>query len=268
MKKHFWFQKNFKDWLSDAQLSRCRAATRGIWEDAICRMYELRSGSLQGSVEELCRLLRATASEVHTAIEELNSSGTATVRQNSNGSVTLICRRLERYFKERAGNTLRVKRHRGNGACNGGSNADVTPQSKKIEVRSKKTNNSAPNGVEVLPSNLQTTEFKDAWAAWEKHRTEIRKPLKPTMRSEQLKLLSGWGATKAVLSLRKSIQNGWQGIFEPDQKQSTAPPPLIGQKSDAYDRVRQKQIEEERKEYLAKQRKHESEPKPIGGIPI
>jgi hypothetical protein len=135
-----------------------------------------------------------------------------------------------------------------------------------------KPTHSAPVGdVEALPSNLQTTEFNDAWAAWEKHRAEIRKPLKPTMRAEQLKQLAAWGPTKAVLSLRKSIQNGWQGIFEPDQKPgatAASPPPLIGQKSDPYERVRQRQLEEAKKEYLAKQRKHESEPKLIGGLPI
>lgn len=211
MKKHFWFQKNFKDWLSDAQLSRCRAATRGIWEDAICRMYELRSGSLQGSVEELCRLLRATTSEVQTAIEELNSSGTATVRQNSNGSVTLICRRLERHFKERAENTLRVKRHRRNGGCNGASNNDVTPQSKKIEVKVRETTTSPQPPSGEFPENLSNEAFKTAWEQWLKYKGKKYKPLG---QQQQLQRLSEWGPVRAIAAIQFSMAQSWSGIYE------------------------------------------------------
>lgn len=54
----------------------------------------------------------------------------------------------------------------------------------------------------------------------------------------------------------------WQKIV----KGLLPPPPLIGQKTDAFERVRQKQDEAERKEYLAKQRKNESAPTAIGGL--
>lgn len=59
-----------------------------------------------------------------------------------------------------------------------------------------------------------------------------------------------------------------EGKYDDKKPQGQAPPPLIGQKPDAYDRVRKMQEEADRKEYLAKLSKRESEPKPIGGIPI
>lgn len=110
--KYPWFKKYSGDWLKDPNLSMCSPAARGIWEDAICRMYELRRGSLSGTIEQLSRLLRASVSEVEHALEELHNTGTAEVKREINANVTLVCRRLEREFKKKDGNKLRKQRER------------------------------------------------------------------------------------------------------------------------------------------------------------
>jgi len=61
--------------------------------------------------------------------------------------------------------------------------------------------------------------FAQAWARWEQHRREIRKPLKPTMREAQLRELEAMGEARAIAALQFTIAKGWQGIREPDQLQ-------------------------------------------------
>jgi hypothetical protein len=67
-----------------------------------------------------------------------------------------------------------------------------------------------------LPANLDFDSFRKVWSEWEVHRREIKKPLKPTQIQKQLKKLSEMGLTKALEALNHTIQNGWQGIRQPD----------------------------------------------------
>jgi hypothetical protein len=56
MSKHFFMQYYPGEWLSDARVSQCRPATRGIWWDAISAMHGIdRCGQLSGTVEALAR---------------------------------------------------------------------------------------------------------------------------------------------------------------------------------------------------------------------
>lgn len=59
-------------------------------------------------------------------------------------------------------------------------------------------------------------EFAAAWADYVKHRSELRKPLKPTGAKGALAKLVAMGEQRAIAAIRHSIANGWQGIFEPD----------------------------------------------------
>lgn len=80
-----------------------------------------------------------------------------------------------------------------------------------------------------IPPNLDTQQFREVWEAWECHRAEIKKPLKPTMKQRQLKQLSDWGITRAIAALEHTMFKGWQGIREPDQPAYTngAAPPRV-----------------------------------------
>lgn len=73
------------------------------------------------------------------------------------------------------------------------------------------------NGVE-LPAVLDTPEFRAAWAEWERYRREIKKALTPSTRKRQLAKLSGWGVDRAVAAIEASIEHGWQGLFERNQR--------------------------------------------------
>jgi flagellar biosynthesis GTPase FlhF len=80
----------------------------------------------------------------------------------------------------------------------------------KEEEKEKKLNKE-----KKIPDNLNTPEFLAAWANWVKHRQEIRHTLTPTTIETQLKRLSRWGVTRAIEAINQSIEQGYQGLFEP-----------------------------------------------------
>jgi hypothetical protein len=61
---------------------------------------------------------------------------------------------------------------------------------------------------------LDCDSFREAWQRWTAHRREIRKTLTPSTTAAQLKKLAGWGVARAVAAIDRSIEAGWQGIFE------------------------------------------------------
>lgn len=89
---------------------------------------------------------------------------------------------------------------------------DKEPGPAKPKGRQKKTEPPV-----VFPEALNTERFKAAWETWVTHRKEIKHALKPTTIAAQLKKLAGWGEEKAIKAIETSIENGWQGIFEPTE---------------------------------------------------
>ena len=70
-----------------------------------------------------------------------------------------------------------------------------------------------------LPTCLDTPAFREAWAAWEQHRKELRvKKYTPTGQARQLKRLAGWGHDRAVAAIDYSMAQNYQGIFEQYQE--------------------------------------------------
>ena len=60
-------------------------------------------------------------------------------------------------------------------------------------------------------------EFARAWASWKKHRSELKKPLKPTMVEAQLKKLGSMPEAEAVEMMLHTVTMGWQGLRAPEQ---------------------------------------------------
>ena len=67
----------------------------------------------------------------------------------------------------------------------------------------------------VVPAELDSDMFKEAWGRWTAHRKEIGKALTPSTTKAQLKKLATLGVTRAVIAIDHSIENGWTGLFEP-----------------------------------------------------
>lgn len=71
-----------------------------------------------------------------------------------------------------------------------------------------------PEPKNVFPKELDTDDFKTAWARWVVHRTQIKKSLKPETISAQLKKLAAWGPARAIAAIDYTIFKGWQGLYE------------------------------------------------------
>ena len=154
-------------------------------------------------------------------------------------------------------NRLRVQNHREkerNAECNASSNADVTPnKSEVISQKSEAKNNTAPVPVaeggeapaadcpfppEVakkpdakfraesseIPPTLATPEFVAAWAEWCAYKRERGQSLRSRTAKAQLGEMNSWGESVAIAAIRKSIVNGWTGVFQPDSHGSRGKP--------------------------------------------
>lgn len=93
-------------------------------------------------------------------------------------------------------------------------------EKKSIEVV-KKINSS----MFKLPENLNTERFRKTWEAWLDFRCKLKAVKNPSMFTEQLEKLASWGEMNAYESLKNSMMNGWQGIFEP--KNANGKPAVI-----------------------------------------
>lgn len=80
--------------------------------------------------------------------------------------------------------------------------------------RKRKVGAKAPSPSAIsLPHGC---DFADAWNRWTKHRSEIKKPLKPTMIEQQLKELGALSESHAVARINHTIGMGWQGLRDPE----------------------------------------------------
>jgi len=75
-----------------------------------------------------------------------------------------------------------------------------------------------PEDAEIPPV-LSSPEFIAAWSDWCAYRRERGHALKPRTASAQLAQMAEWGQLQAITAIRKSIMQGWQGVFQPDANQ-------------------------------------------------
>lgn len=100
------------DWTTDATLTLCAPATRGVWIDLLCAMHQLgRSGKLTGTPEQLARLGRCTTAQLSQALTDLQTNRAAEITER-NGLVTVTNRRMAREAAAREADAQRAKRHR------------------------------------------------------------------------------------------------------------------------------------------------------------
>jgi uncharacterized protein YdaU (DUF1376 family) len=76
----------------------------------------------------------------------------------------------------------------------------------------------------VIPSVLDTIEFKTAWQEYITHRSlNGMKSLKRPSIQRTFDAMATWGHDAAIASINTSIRNGWQGIFEPRSQVNAVP---------------------------------------------
>jgi len=120
-------------------------------------------------------------------------------------------------FNNTENNTVTYTRNEEKTDAEGGEESLIKPATDETKRKRKRTAAATASAPPVFPAHLNAPAFFEVWELWRKHRTEIRKPLKPT--SEQLaldKLAKDTSTTEeAVLWVKGSIAAGWQGIYAP-----------------------------------------------------
>lgn len=94
---------------------------------------------------------------------------------------------------------------------------DVTQPLRKVtQIKETETETKKKQATPmiVFPSNLNTTQFMEAWIEWDTFRSETKHKLTPTTIKKQLAQLSKFPVDTAIAMLNQSIERGWQGIFD------------------------------------------------------
>jgi len=128
------------------------------------------------------------------------------------------------------------ERHSGN--CERHS-INCEPRSHRTAKNSHEQPKEARAAVPVPESLASSPAFQSAWKDWLAYRRERRKALTPKTAERQLSKLAKWGADKSIRAIERSIENGWAGIFDPDDNRGTGSGPAGSAEAlAAWDRLR------------------------------
>ncbi len=98
-------------------------------------------------------------------------------------------------------------------------------EEKRDRDRDRDRDRAASKMLASMDLPFKSSDFRDLWVEWVKHRSEIRKPLKPTQATKQLKAMSKIGELRATAMIEYTISMGWQGLREPEKTPEVKPDP-------------------------------------------
>jgi len=196
------------------------------------------------------RALRMKPSSVRNRMAKLKNLGNLDIKEDSHGSVvTIVNWQTYQVRGESDGQPTgqpednrrttvgqpQDTNNKGNKVNNGKKEKTKTPAAAppgvvpvgkgKRKKRKKsvfiKNNPFGPTGVQPptpidLPEVLNTPDWIKTFGEWVEARIEIGKPLTERAVKMQLENMAKWGVEGAIASMRRSIENGWQGLFEVD----------------------------------------------------
>lgn len=116
--------------------------------------------------------------------------------------------------------SIRPKRRHGSRQLGGMDNANVSSSDHanmaSSSIKGSETSSEITSETTTEKPPFGGGEFLSTLENFERHRKEIRKPLKPTGRKALYVQLQRMGESVAVAAMQTSIANGWQGVFEPN----------------------------------------------------
>ena len=158
---------------------------------------DLKAGELATSVRILADKSGVKKDKILAILGLLDRSGMIRRRKtNKHTVITLI-----NWSKYQVDET--VQRH----------NSDATQTGeKKGKEREEET---------TFPEELDTPDFRQAWAEWVAYRKDMKKKLSKFSIRKQLKQLAAMGEQGAIACIDHTIAKGWQGLYEPKQEAGT-----------------------------------------------
>jgi len=108
--------------------------------------------------------------------------------------------------------TSRIMRLEPVAQCDQNRSHNATPYTKEDPKKTQR----ARSADSELPEVLDNSTFRQAWADWQTHRRQMKKPLTKIAASRALAKLARMGSTRAIAAIEHSIANNWRGIYEPN----------------------------------------------------
>lgn len=105
---------------------------------------------------------------------------------------------------------------------------------KKVRIKESKNKKETAAPV-VYPSELDTEDFKSKWAEYVAYRRSSKfKKLQPVSIEKQFAKFTAWGHDAAITAIDKTIEQGYQGIFEPSKSFTSQKQTRLDEISAAY----------------------------------
>lgn len=152
------------DWLRDPQLRMATPASRGIWFDLLCHMWNApERGVIIGTADQLQRLASCSADDFSTFLDELDTLKFGDLSRESNGQLRVINRRMVRDEKARKDAAIRQRRHR-EGNLSRPRHAVVTPlvTGASQQNHNGSSSSSSPSKKETNTDRM-SSDFEEIW---------------------------------------------------------------------------------------------------------
>jgi len=186
------------------------------------------SGYVRGNAETLARIGNVTQSAVEQALAKFQQADPSSHTPDNDGrriapapgGWIVLNHELYRLNDDiqREKTRERVKRYREKNQCNVTETLPSASASSSVSDSSLNLQGDCKGGEGAdISAALNTPQFTEAWANWEKHRKEIRKPLTRQSVKMQMRDFERWGVDRAIAAIEHTIKKGWQGIREPEQ---------------------------------------------------
>jgi hypothetical protein len=153
------------DYLVDTRVLTLSA--RGAWVDILCILHGSSTrGTTKFPARGWARIMGVPEPDFSSALREIEDMKVGDVIRDSNGDVTVTCRRMMNESITREQTRLRVQNHRKkecNAGRNASSNADVTHNkseviSQKSEAKNNTKTNTAPVPVASVTGKIEVAE--------------------------------------------------------------------------------------------------------------
>lgn len=225
MPKQWYFKFDVQAYIRDTRaLSN---ALRGFWMDVLCLMHDsprrgylLAANGMPLPLEHLARFTGESTAETSRALRELLTSGVLSITADGI------------HFNRRMVRETEISEVRGEAGRKGGfakANPWQTGQQndgKSVTVGISYSSSGEGGLGETPPEEppgespdeppwFDDPRFRDAWAEWYAHRLHKRAKLTPEAMRRQRKRFAEWGLERSLAAMSHSIEQGYQGIFEP-----------------------------------------------------
>lgn len=215
-----------KDILADTEIKMCGLLAKGFWYECLFNMWHNDSERIEGSVLQLSKLLGCEKQEVIDCVEELKCNKVADVT-DSNGIVTLVCRRLLRRKISRKNNAKRQsdyrEKHKDNTPVADESSPPPVPSpvSSPVPVSTPKKNKDIKEREKDFIEQLKpyegkydTVMIRDFFLYWtEPNKTKTKMLFEMQKTWDTGKRLARW-ASNDFNGEKKSASNNRKSLFD------------------------------------------------------